>query len=65
MDGIQTLKTIRQSATTKDIPVIALTARAMFGDREELLSQGFNEYVSKPIDPEELAKTVRRCIYGD
>ncbi len=51
MDGKQAIKHIRASAETwRDIPVIALTADAMAGDREALLALGMNDYLSKPID---------------
>lgn len=55
MDGIETLHHIRSSGQPwSDIPVIALTADAMRGDRERFIELGMNNYVSKPIDPREL-----------
>lgn len=54
MDGEEVLKRIREDVLTKDIPVIALTAHAMIGDREKYISKGFNEYVEKPIIDEML-----------
>jgi two-component system cell cycle response regulator DivK len=65
MDGIQALKAIKNEPDTRSIPVIALTARAMTGDREDFLSYGFDGYVSKPINPEELDQVIRRCLNGD
>ncbi len=49
MDGPEVLAWIRDTAALSDLPVIALTAHAMAGDREKYLSQGFNDYVTKPI----------------
>jgi CheY-like chemotaxis protein len=54
MDGTEVLAWIRQNATLKDKPVIALTAHAMAGDREKYLSAGFNDYVTKPIVDEDI-----------
>lgn len=50
MDGINAIKVLKEIPETRDIPVIALTAYAMRGDREKLLSEGFAEYVTKPIN---------------
>lgn len=50
MDGFEVLKAIKNNEDFKHIPVIALTARAMKGDREDLLEYGFDDYISKPID---------------
>src|SRR3989344_2822021 len=52
MDGIQVLAQIRADKNLKDLPVIALTAHAMVGDRERFLDSGFNDYVTKPITDE-------------
>lgn len=49
MDGGEVLSRIRADAGLKDLPVIALTAHAMAGDREKYLAAGFNDYVTKPI----------------
>ena len=49
MDGLEVLQHIRADARLQDIPVIALTAHAMAGDRERFLAAGFNGYVTKPI----------------
>ncbi len=54
MGGIDALKTIRELGYT--MPVIALTASSMYGDREKYLQEGFDEYISKPIDINELEK---------
>src|ERR1700704_2568343 len=49
MDGNEVLRRIRADETLLNLPVIALTAHAMAGDREKYLGAGFNEYVTKPI----------------
>jgi two-component system, cell cycle response regulator DivK len=49
MDGTEVLKRMREDPTLSRIPVIALTAHAMAGDRERYLAEGFDEYLTKPI----------------
>lgn len=49
MDGTEVLARIREREELKDIPVVALTAHAMAGDREKYLALGFDEYLTKPI----------------
>ena len=51
MDGWELIHTIKQDRRTIDIPMIALTAHAMSGDRERALAAGFHNYISKPLDP--------------
>lgn len=53
MDGKEVLRLLRAEPRTSAIPVIAFTAHAMYGDREDLLAMGFNDYVSKPIVDED------------
>jgi two-component system cell cycle response regulator DivK len=50
VDGVEVLRRLRADATTADIPVVALTAFAMEGDRARFLGAGFNAYISKPLD---------------
>lgn len=50
MDGIEAMRILKADARTSTIPVIALTALAMKGDRERLLEAGFDHYIEKPID---------------
>ncbi|MFY1112842.1 MAG: response regulator [Methanosarcinaceae archaeon] len=50
MDGLEVLKRLKEDPETENIPVIALTAHAMYGDEQKFLRAGCNGYVSKPID---------------
>src|SRR5205823_14891162 len=49
MEGTEILRRIRDDSALHDLPVVALTAHAMVGDREKYLAAGFNDYVAKPI----------------
>jgi CheY-like chemotaxis protein len=62
MDGLHLLKEVRQDATIADLPVIAVTAAAMVGDKERLLAAGFDGYLSKPIDPHGFAQQVQGLV---
>ena len=62
MDGLQALREIRKDETLRPIPVIAVTASAMMGDRETILAHGFDNYLSKPIDAELLKKTLHEAL---
>ncbi len=54
MDGTEVFRWIRDQSELGEVPVIALTAHAMAGDREKFLAQGFNDYVTKPIVDESI-----------
>lgn len=60
IDGIEALRRLRADERTASVPVLALTAQAMRGDRERFLAAGFDGYISKPIDIVEFVSTVRR-----
>lgn len=58
MDGWTAARTIKDNDTLSHIPIIALTAHAMMGDRERALEAGCDDYVSKPINVQELATKI-------
>jgi two-component system, cell cycle response regulator DivK len=64
IDGVEALSRLRALTTTASIPVLALTAQAMHGDRERFLAAGFDGYISKPVDIVELISTVRKYCDG-
>jgi CheY-like chemotaxis protein len=66
MDGTEVLRRIRADAGLRDLPVIALTAHAMSGDREKYLAAGFDEYVTKPImDETLLLNAIKKLLPGE
>ncbi len=64
MDGIEALGRLRIDERTASIPVVAVTAQAMKGDRERFQEAGFDGYLSKPVDVDELLATVERYCGG-
>lgn len=65
MDGYEAFAAIREHETLCDIPVLAVTASAMQGNREEILARGFDAYISKPIDHDILLKTLQGILDDD
>ena len=59
MDGYETIRRIRANPRFKDLPIIALTAKAMKGDRESSIAAGASEYISKPVDMDQLTSLLR------
>jgi len=64
LDGVEALHRLRANARTATIPVLALTSQAMQGDRERFLAEGFDGYVSKPVNVRELLGIVRQHCEG-
>jgi two-component system cell cycle response regulator DivK len=62
MDGYEVAKRLKGDTGLKDIPVIALTAHAMKGNREQALAAGCDGYISKPIDIRELPKQIEQFL---
>jgi two-component system, cell cycle response regulator DivK len=64
VDGVEALRRLRADERTSAIPVLAVTAQAMQGDRERFLAEGFDGYLSKPVNVRELIGAVRRHCDG-
>jgi CheY-like chemotaxis protein len=64
IDGWQVARLLKSDAQTRDIPVVALTAHAMLGDREKALEAGCDEYATKPIDLPLLVGMIERLAGG-
>ena len=62
MDGIAATREIRKQPAWADLPVVAMTANAMAGDRDRCLEAGMNDHLAKPIDPDQLWVTLQRWI---
>jgi CheY-like chemotaxis protein len=65
MSGLQATGAIRALPGGERVPIIALTAQAMKGDRERILAAGCDEYVAKPVQPNELRTMVGRLVGAD
>jgi len=62
MDGLTATGILKQDRSTKDIPIIVLTAHAMKGDEKKILASGCDGYITRPIDTREFPKTVARLL---
>ena len=63
MDGFESIRKIRQTPAFKNIPIIAITAKAMTGDREKCIQAGASDYISKPVDMDQLISLLRIWLY--
>jgi len=63
MDGYDTMREIRKDDSFKALPMVAVTAKAMRGDREKCLEAGATEYLAKPVDAEQLLSLLRVLLY--
>ncbi len=62
MDGMKVIRMIRSLKINEDIPIIAMTSYAMSGDRQKVMSAGFNGYIEKPIEPENVISQINEVI---
>ena len=62
-DGYETMQRIRQQPQFQHLPIIALTAKAMKGDRERCIEAGASDYITKPVDVEQLLSLLRVWLY--
>ena len=63
MDGYETMQVIRRKSALRRLPIIALTAKAMKGDREKCLEAGASEYLAKPVNTEQLLSALRMRLH--
>jgi signal transduction histidine kinase/HAMP domain-containing protein/CheY-like chemotaxis protein len=64
MDGYETIKAVRTRSELQSLPIIAVTAKAMQGDREKSIDAGASDYITKPVDPDKLLTMVRGWLNG-
>ena len=62
MDGYQVARRLKEHPVLRNIPLVAVTALAMMGDREKVLAAGFDSYISKPIMPEKFIKQIEEVM---
>jgi CheY-like chemotaxis protein len=63
MDGYEAMQAIRRMPEYESLPIIALTAKAMKGDREKSISAGASDYIKKPVDMDQLLSLMRVWLY--
>ena len=62
MDGIETIRIIRSDPRLREVPIVAVTAKAMKGDREKCIEAGAWDYLAKPVDTEQLLSVLRNWL---
>ena len=62
MDGMETMRLIRKNPRLKDLPIVAVTAKAMKGDREKCIQAGAWDYLSKPVNTDQLLAVLRAWL---
>ena len=63
MDGYETMQAVRQMPEFRQLPIISLTAKAMKGDREKSITSGASDYITKPVDTDQLLSLMRVWLY--
>ena len=63
LDGYETTRQIRAMPMYKNLPILAVTAKAMMGDREKCIAAGASDYISKPVDIDQLTSLLRVWLY--
>jgi CheY-like chemotaxis protein len=63
MDGYETMRRIRGMEKYRDLPILALTAKAMKGDKEKCIDAGASDYIAKPVDTEHLLSLLRIWLH--
>jgi CheY-like chemotaxis protein len=63
MDGYETMREIRKDPAFRTLPILALTAKAMKGDREKCLQAGASDYISKPVNTDQLLSLMRVWLF--
>ncbi len=63
MDGIEAIRILKNDSNTSHIPIIALTALAMPGDRDRCFAAGANDYISKPVNFDTLVSSINDLVY--
>ena len=63
LDGYETTTAIRQDIKYRNLPILAVTAKAMMGDREKCIAAGASDYISKPVDMDQLVSLLRVWLY--
>ena len=62
MDGFQAIKKIKENPVWADIPVVAVTAKAMLEDKEVILKHGFDDYIPKPVNPTVMSFKIKKIF---